>query len=229
MDRREHHRAQLRLSVRLRWASPLAQKTEVRETLDASRGGLLVACEEPHDLGVPLWVTFPYDNSLSDGQPEIPARVARVVRASQAVNGKVLPTANKSSRRVSLEQTGLPCETALALQFASAVRSHSNGNGSGAAYERERRTTVRLQVALPIHVRVEHIPWFEEAMTTDISEQGMCFLSSREYSASQILLIEFTSPVAAPWTRAKEVRSQVLRVQPALQPPTLAVIVRRLE
>src|ERR1700722_17412178 len=84
MDRREHHRAQLNLPVRIRWNTPFGQKIEVCKTLDISRGGLLVPCQEAHAPGVPLWVTFPYDPALADGQPEI---MAKVVRAAQSCNG----------------------------------------------------------------------------------------------------------------------------------------------
>src|SRR5256885_17249724 len=84
MERREHHRAQLRLPVRLRWSTPFGQKTEVCQTLDVSRGGLRVPCAEAHAPGVPLWVTFPYDVSLDDGQPEM---LAKVVRASGGNGG----------------------------------------------------------------------------------------------------------------------------------------------
>src|SRR5258708_10526644 len=81
MDRRGHHGGQLNLPVRIRWNTPFGQKTEVCKTLDISRGGLLVPCQEMHAAGVPLWVTFPYDISLGDGQPEMAAKVVRVGRA----------------------------------------------------------------------------------------------------------------------------------------------------
>src|SRR6267143_1017719 len=84
MDRREHHRAQLRLPVRIRWNTPFGQKTEVCKTLDISRGGLLAPCQETHAPGVPLWVTFPYDSSMGDGQPEM---AAKVVRVTPVING----------------------------------------------------------------------------------------------------------------------------------------------
>src|ERR1700742_2967578 len=79
MDRREHHRVQLRLPARLRWTTPFGQKTEVCTTVDVSRGGVLVPCREPHAEGMPLWVTFPYDNSLMVAQPEVLSRVVRTV------------------------------------------------------------------------------------------------------------------------------------------------------
>src|SRR5882672_7140819 len=109
MDRREHHRAQLRLPVRIRWNTPFGQKTEVCKTLDISRGGLLVPCEEAHAPGVPLWVTFPFDSSLGTGQPEM---LARVVSVRSARNGN----GNKAATDLS--------EQAVALHFACACVHH---------------------------------------------------------------------------------------------------------
>src|SRR6266571_8092594 len=81
-ERREHRRAQLKLPVRLRWPGPLRQLMEVSETLDVSRGGLLARSSNDCRSGAPLWVTFPYDSSLSSNLPEVPARIARVERRS---------------------------------------------------------------------------------------------------------------------------------------------------
>src|SRR5215471_14842442 len=77
MVTREHHRARIRLQARLRWTTPFGQKIELCQTIDASRGGLLLSSGESHSVGVPLWVTFPYDASVPDGQPEVLARVVR--------------------------------------------------------------------------------------------------------------------------------------------------------
>src|SRR4029077_7193852 len=85
MDRREYYRVQLRIPARLRWTTPLGQQTEVCETVNVSRGGLLVPCKENHAAGVSLWVTFPYDTSMPFGQPEISARVVRSTRAAHTV------------------------------------------------------------------------------------------------------------------------------------------------
>src|SRR6267378_3426007 len=76
MESRQHRRVSMHLPVRLRWTAPFGQKIELGETIDVSRGGLLVSTKEPHTPGVTVWVTFPYDASLFDGQPEILARVA---------------------------------------------------------------------------------------------------------------------------------------------------------
>src|SRR4029077_17338857 len=85
MDRREYYRVQLRIPARLRWTTPLGQQTEVCETVNVSRGGLLVPCKENHAAGISLWVTFPYDASLPSGQPEVLARVVRSSRTAHTV------------------------------------------------------------------------------------------------------------------------------------------------
>src|SRR6202521_2699624 len=119
MDRREHRRAQLRLPVRIRWNTPFGQKTEICKTLDISRGGLLVPCSETHAPGVPLWVTFPYDSSLRDGQPEM---LAQVVRVAPGSNGNAPDGASKNSPNGSQP-------AAIALHFQPQFHSESNGNG----------------------------------------------------------------------------------------------------
>lgn len=78
VEQRRYVRVSLQLPVRLRWVGPLRQTTEVTETLDVSRGGLMVYRPEPCAEGATVWVTFPFDPEASGGQPETPARVVRV-------------------------------------------------------------------------------------------------------------------------------------------------------
>ena len=211
MDRREHHRAQLRLPVRIRWNTPFAQKTEVCRTLDVSRGGLLVPCHEAHAPGVEMWVTFPYDTSLGDGQPEMLAKVVRV-RPPHGGNGStsIDPDAN---------------EQAVALHFALSPRTLANGNGH--AKEQERRDSPRRPLALPVRVRPEHIPWFEEAMTMDVSAHGLRFLSSREYQEGDRLLLSFEATASAPWPVASETFARVRRIESVPDSAALAVAIVR--
>ena len=211
MDRREHHRAQLRLPVRIRWNTPFAQKTEVCRTLDISRGGLLVPCHEAHAPGVGLWVTFPYDTSLGNGQPEMLAKVVRV-RPAHNGNGSasIDPDAN---------------EPAVALHFALSPRTLANGNGH--AEEHERRDSPRRPLALPVRVRPEHIPWFEEAMTMDVSAHSLRFLSSREYQKGDRLLLSFEAAASAPWPVASETSARVLRIESVPDSAALAVTIVR--
>src|SRR5437660_7432709 len=115
MHRHENHRAHLHLSLWIRWTTPFGQKTEVCRTLDISRGGLLVPCEEAHARGVPLWVTFPYDSSMVDTQPEIMARVVRL-EANRHGNG----SGGKTKRSA---------HQAVAVHFALPPRMQNNGNG----------------------------------------------------------------------------------------------------
>ena len=84
MVSRAYRRVRMRLPARLRWTSPFGQKIELADTMDVSRGGLLLSSREWHAPGVPLWVTFPYDAFFREGQPEVPARVVRCEQLSAA-------------------------------------------------------------------------------------------------------------------------------------------------
>jgi len=211
MDRREHHRAQLSLPVRIRWNTPFGQKTEVCKTLDISRTGLLVPCQETHAPGVSLWVTFPYDSSVGDSQPEMLAKVVRVGLGRKG-NG------SKSTAENSTEQ-------AVAMHFALPPRTESNGNGHGK--ERERRDSPRRPLALPIRVRPEHIPWFEETMTIDVSAHGLRFVSNREYREGERLLVSFDPAALAPWPTASESPVRVVRIGGIPESAALAVTIVR--
>jgi hypothetical protein len=209
MDRREHHRAQLSLPVRIRWNTPFGQKIEVCKTLDISRTGLLVPCQEAHAPGVPLWVTFPYDSSVGDGQPEM---LAKVVRVGLWRNGK----GSKSTGEGWNEQ-------AVALHFTLPFRVQSNGH----AKEPERRDSPRRPLALPIRVRPEHIPWFEEAMTIDVSAHGLRFVTNREYREGERLLVCFEPATLAPWPTASESLVRVVRIDGIPESAALAVAIVR--
>lgn len=225
MDRREHHRAQLRLPVRLRWTTPLGQRTEVRETMDVSRGGLLVRCDQHHDPGVLLCVTFPYDPSLGDGQPEVPAKVVRAAQAHNGDDGGYRAHIANLSAPAALNRTNGLVGTAVGLHFERAAHPQTNGNAL--KREQERRASSRRSLVLPIRARPVNIPWFEEAMSVDVSSEGLRFISSREYGADEDLLISFEASSAAPWTGASEFHSRVVRLEQAPEPQVLIVSVRR--
>lgn len=67
----------LRLPARLRWSAPLGARSEVTETIDISRGGLLLEATQEHAPGTRVWVAFPFDQTQPENQPEIAARVVR--------------------------------------------------------------------------------------------------------------------------------------------------------
>ncbi len=126
-------------------------------------------------------MTFPFDPGAAEGQPEV---LARVVRARH------------------VEMNGALREE-IALHFEGIPKQSSAGNGQRkiAAHMGEGRN-----VALPIRVRPRHIPWFEEAMTVEVSADRMRFVSNREYALGEALLVTFVSVDAKPWPgRRREV------------------------
>src|SRR3989440_11673413 len=240
MDSREHRRVRMRLPVRMRWTTPFGQKIELGQSIDVSRSGLLVSTKEFHTPGVALWVTFPYDASLSDGQPEILARVARcnevpeVIRSTSAREIVQAESASEQERSAELDQLA----RALGLSDAPATfevafhlkeQAHASSNGGAHRREPERRGSMRKVLAIPVRVHPERIPWFEEAMAIDVSAMGMRFRSHREYAPGEHLKISFQNPVSAPWHGAGEFLSKVVRVTPVTGSIALDVSVCRAE
>lgn len=203
MPCREHHRVRLRLPVRLRWTTPFGQRNEICESVNVSRGGLLASCKEFHSPGAALWTTFPYDASMPDGQPEVPTRVLRSEPGPNA-----------------------PVTLHVAIRFERARQAITNGNGHGG--ELERRASPRRTLAMPVHVRPERMPWFEEAMTLDVSGEGLRFVSNREYALSDRLLVSFDPHALAPWHSTTEIRARIVRVERLPESSALAVTVQRL-
>src|SRR5260370_19992060 len=141
MDSRRHRRVRMRLPVRLRWTTPLGQKIELAETIDVSRSGVLVSTKEAHSNGTSVWLTFPYDASLHDGQPEVAAHVVRceevleVIRATNA--RKKNQTESQSGRELSAKIGQLaraigiadvPASFAVPIEFEGQQRAASHGN-----------------------------------------------------------------------------------------------------
>ncbi len=189
MVSREHHRVRIRLPARLRWTTPFGQKIELSETMDVSRGGLLLSSRELHAAGMSLWVTFPYDASLPEGQPEVLSRVVRCSELSPA-----------------------PRTFAMAIHFEGPACS---SNGHRARRDPERRSSPRRLLAIPIRVRQENVPWFEETMSLDFSPRGMRFRSHREYDAGELLRIALEDASSTSWPGSGEFRAKVVRVSPA--------------
>jgi hypothetical protein len=181
MEHRAHRRAPLRLPVRLRWSTPFGQLTEICETRDASRGGLLLHCSRNHAQGSSVWVAFPHDPSLADVQPEVPARVLR--------SGQ-------------LREPQTPTEPGggvyfAALQYCMAATRKFNGNARDG--RRDRRGAQRRAISMPVRIRGASALWPEEAMTTDVSEDGLRFLTPREYTPGQRVAVAFAPGAFVPW------------------------------
>jgi hypothetical protein len=199
---REHRRVRMRLPARLRWTTPFGQKIELAQTVDVSRSGLLLFVKDSHASGVPLWVTFPYDTSLSEGQPEL---LARVIRCS--------------------ELHATPATFALAIHFEGP--GHAGSNGNLERRDPERRGSPRRMLAVPIRVRPEHVPWFEETMSLDFSPRGMRFRSHREYAEGELLRIALEDSSSTTWPGGGEFRAKVVRVARAADGLTLDIGVCR--
>jgi hypothetical protein len=226
MDSREHRRVRMRLPARLRWTTPFGQKTELCETINVSRGGLLISAREPHSAGLPLWVTFPYDSSLSDGQPETLAWVVRCgemladFRAENVQGNTQLKNASEQEHTARTGQLAYTHRVADASEtFAVAIhleeQAHAASNGNGVRTLPERRASPRRTLAIPVRVRPEKIPWFEETMTIDFSKNGMRFRSHREYGPGDHLKVAFGNSASTPWSGSGEFCSMVVRVAPA--------------
>ena len=200
---RQHARVRLRLPVRLRWVAPLGQQSEVCETRNVSRGGLLVACHEHHAEGFPLWVTFPFDPIVAEGQPEV---LARVVRCKP------------------VRETGAGEE--IALHFEGVPR-HSNASTSQGQIPTPKNGLDRC-LALPIRVRPRHMPWFEEAMTVEVSADKLRFVSNRVYEPGQTLLVTFASGDTRPWQGNDDIPARIVSVEKMPQSTSLVVTLKRL-
>jgi hypothetical protein len=222
----------------LRWTTPLGQKVELCETIDVSRGGLLLSTKESHATGVPLWVTFPYDASLPDGQPEVLARVVRcgeVLEAIRAANMREkiqTQIASEQERSAKLDQlaraigfSDAPATFAVAIHFDE--QAHAEADGNHTRHDPERRANLRHTLSVPVRVRPEKIPWFEEAMTLDFSLNGMRFRSRREYQNGEHLKISLEDAASTPWSGAGEFLTRVVRVSPAPDSVSLDVSVSR--
>lgn len=154
---RRYPRAHLRLPARVRWQDPLGTRIEITETLDVSRGGVLVRSrEEPVAVLSRAWIIFPFDSANgAASQPETPARVVRVV--TDAAGG----------HRVAMRLE--PLRPSIGIAPAKT----------------ERRVSPRVALCLPIFVRPDGMPWPEETMTRDFSRTGVRFETSRIYTPGE--------------------------------------------
>jgi hypothetical protein len=201
MQRRQYPRVRLRLSARLRWSAPLDQRTEHCETINASRGGLLVACREAHSPGHPLWVTFPFDADASAVQPEVLARVLR--RGGVRGDGACW---------------------AVALQFEPAgILPGPNGANRAMA----KKNGAQRNIALPIRVRPKNVPWHEEAMTFEVAPGKVRFITNREYAFGQRLLVSFAARSDAPWSGDEDWEGEVTGIEMDANSDSVTVTVRR--
>jgi hypothetical protein len=178
-EMRKHPRAQLQLPARIRWQGPLGMRLEVTRTLDVSRQGVLVQRFEPCEPLTRVWIIFPYDPD-SDSIAQMEIP-ARIVRAERG---------ECTSWRV-------------ALCLESPVRA------SPVPYRQERRRSQRVNFAVPIFVRPRDVPWPEECMTQDVSNDGARFETSHIYGVGDRVLA--TLPWSE-WSNRGEMAGCVVRI-----------------
>src|SRR6202034_4588353 len=97
-------------------------------TVNVSRGGLLVPCQEAHAEGTSLWVTFPYDAAVPYGQPEI---LARVVRSAASDVGVDVNGDGDGSAAVNVAGLTRATRTTTADKNSTASATLRSGTGRG--------------------------------------------------------------------------------------------------
>jgi len=132
---------------------------------------------------------------------------------------------DQSSRAVAVCEA--PAIFAVAIQFEEQANTSSNGNSH--QREPERRASPRRALAVPVRVRPEPIPWFEETMTIDFSAEGLRFRSHREYEIGSCLGVAFAYSTPGPWHGTGEFRSTVVRMSPVPDTFALDVCVCRMK
>ena len=180
-DRRRRPRAQLELPVRVRWLGPFGLETEVTQTCNASRDGLLVSSALPRQHGTLVWATFPFDPAVAFTESETSGKVVRSEPAS-----------------------GDSCRIAIsfhASDLASLVAASTAKEFSGRSEHADRGGQPRIPLAYLVRVTrnarrskefdlpLESPFRAEDAMTVDVSPNGMIFCTLRIYSAGEKLLI----------------------------------------
>jgi hypothetical protein len=206
LQHRQHARVRLRLPVRLRWVAPLGQKSEVCETRNVSKGGLLVACKEQPPEGLPLWVTFPFDLAAPDTQPEV---LARVVRR----HGSSVGEPEREEIALHFERFPLSASSAREVQQTPVTPPAKNGSVGN--------------VSVPIRVRPRHILWPEEAMTLEVSSEVLRFVSNREYAPGDTLFVSFVSKETQPWPGIGETACKIVNVEKVPQSASLVITLKR--
>jgi hypothetical protein len=184
-ERRHRPRVLLEMPVRIRWLGPFGLETEITQTRNASRGGLLVSSDCSRQVGSLLWATFPYDAAVAFTESETPGKVVRFA-ANFAIRNAQANT--------------------IAIEFHHHdLISHSDplaqNNPSSLAGRNDRRLHARIALAFLIRVersgRNSNLPqqerksplWAQETMTVEVSPAGMLFCTLRIYEIGEQLLI----------------------------------------
>jgi hypothetical protein len=204
-ERRHRPRVLLELPVRVRWLGPFGLETEITQTRNASRDGILVSSDFSRQVGSLLWATFPYDAAVAFTESETPGNVVRCA-ATFAIR-----SAKANTIAIAFHHHDLISESdTLAQNLFSA---HSGRN--------DRRRHARIALAFLIRVErigqisslprqeIESAQWPDETMTVEVSPAGMLFCTLRIYEVGEQLTI-----AAQPGRKlsAGERRARVVRI-----------------
>jgi hypothetical protein len=170
-----------------------------------------------HDSGV---------KQLGDQSDATPAfRAPSATHAAKVeAHGEALSEAAGSTAGVAVEHRLV---TMVALRFEITPRSSASANAIVLLRDVERRMSARRPFVVPLRVRTEHVPWFEETMTVDCSSDGLKFSSNREYTLGEFLVVSFESADVSPWLGIAESLLVVVRVEREPESPTLQIAVCR--
>jgi hypothetical protein len=197
-DLRNYRRVPLVLRVRLRWVGALALETEVSETRDTSRGGLLTTSRETRRAGAPVWITFPYRPEDDKPGPEFPARVAHTHETSHGEH--LVGIAFDSSRELGSRK--FRAKDRRSASFWRKARRALLG-------AQKRRRFERIAMALPMSVHRPASPWPDETISVNLSSGGVVFTTLQVYEPGEeikVLLPENR------WVENRERVATVLRI-----------------
>lgn len=184
-ERRHRPRVLLELPVRIRWLGPFGLETEITQSRNVSRGGLLVASINARQTGSLLWATFPYDPAVAFTESETPGKVVRCAESFAIRNAPANTIAIEFHHHDLISQSDV-----------LAQNNFSNRTGRN-----DRRQHARIELAFLIRVErsgrnsnlppqeIESPQWPEETMTVEVSPAGMLFCTLRIYEAGELLTI----------------------------------------
>ena len=111
------------------------------------------------------------------------------------------------------------------MHFEDAAHAQSRENGSRVANKSQ--NGAGSKISLPIRVRPQHVPWYENAMTLEVSRDKLKFVTNREYAFGQPLLVSFETGSEAPWSGDGEWETRVTGIEMEAGKESLCVTVRK--
>ncbi len=184
-ERRHRPRVLLELPVRIRWLGPFGLETEITQSRNVSRGGLLVTSANARQTGSLLWATFPYDPAVAFTESETPGKVVR------CAENFAIRNAPANTIAIEFHHHDLILQNDVLAQ----------NNSSNRTTRDDRRLHARIALAFLIRVErigrdsslpsreIESDRWPEETMTVEVSPAGMLFCTLRIYEVGDLLTI----------------------------------------